>query len=127
MRKKHLRSGLGGEVVGTREVSARPEPAAVRLTTALHGERPRQWFRVIARLDEGGTALVAVGGSAGEVLALARANAAELPDGTVALHVEEWVGGLLRGVWTRRRCDRNHLPAIPGARKRGGRRAALAR
>jgi hypothetical protein len=126
MRKKHLRGGMDSSVVGVRE-DVRPEPAATRLTTALHGERPRQWYRVIARLEVGGTALVAVGGSLGEVLAVARDNAAELPDGTAALHLEEWVGGLLRGFWTRRRCDRNQLPGIPGARKRGRRTAPAAR
>jgi hypothetical protein len=126
MRKKHLRSGTSSIVVGIRD-EERPEPVSVRLTTSLHGERPRKWFRVIARLEEGGTALVAVGDSTTEVLAVARASAAELPDGTVAMHLEEWVGGLLRGYWARRRCDRNQLPALPGARKRPGRKATADR
>lgn len=123
MRKKRLRGGVDQTVVATREEKA--EPASVRLRTALHGERLRQWFRVVARLADGGVALVAVGDTREEALATARANAADLPEETVGLALEEWKGGLLRGGWVRRSHERNELPPVAKRRKKG-RRAALA-
>ena len=104
-----------------RQVIERIDAATARLAGLIDE------LLTLARLEAGGTALVAVGDSTSEVLAAAQASAAELPDGTVAMHLEEWVGGLLRGYWARRRCDRNQLPAIPGARKRPGRKAEAAR
>lgn len=116
MSRKVLRGGLGETIVVTRD--EKPEAAPVRLTTALHGQAPQKWFRVVARRARGELALIAVGSTRQEVLEAARANAAEVPADTRTLLLEQWQGGLLKGCWVRCPAARNELPAMPARRPR---------
>jgi hypothetical protein len=72
-------------------------------------------YRLVARLGDGTHALLCLGASREDVARRAWSLARELPAGTIALHLQEWVGGACAGRWLR-------LPSRPGELPRGQRR-----
>jgi hypothetical protein len=125
MSTRFIRCGTSNDVYSqVREAPEDREPA--RLRTSLHlGGTMVQPFRVVARLRDGGTAVVCLGTSRAEALAAARACAAELPPDARRLALQRWVGNLVAGRWVSAPCAGNELPLVrsrPGLRRHDRRR-----
>lgn len=125
MIQHNLRCG-NGNAIFTTAAEAQPEVTTPRLTVPLNFGScfvMPGGYRLVAHLS-GRTAVVVLADSLPAVIDAAWERGGDLPEGTLRLSVEKWVGRQTEGWWTSVRLAAGELPRVSRPTRSRGRLAS---